>query len=84
MSVVYQNNEQIIIEIKKLMLENNISQREIAEKLNITPQGLTKLLNKKNFGFEDANKILNAMGHVLVIGLEGTKKNLPLERRDNA
>lgn len=67
MSIIYQSNDQIIIEIKKLMLENNVSQREIAEKLNITPQGLTKLLNKKNFGFEDASKILNAMGHVLIL-----------------
>ena len=31
------------------MLEKQISQREIAEQLNIKPQGLTKLLNKKNF-----------------------------------
>ncbi len=67
MSIIYQSNDQIIIEIKKLMLENNVSQREIAEKLNITPQGLTKLLNKKNFGFEDAGKIVNAMGHVLIL-----------------
>ena len=67
MSIHYENNEQIVIEIKKLMLENKISQREIAAELRITPQGLTKLLNKKNFGFEDAQKILSAMGYELVI-----------------
>lgn len=67
MSIHYENNEQIVIEIKKLMLENKISQREIAAKLGITPQGLTKLLNKKNFGFEDAQKILSAIGYELVI-----------------
>ena len=39
------------------MLETKITQREIAEKLGIKPQGLTKMLNKKNFGFEDAKKI---------------------------
>ncbi len=65
--IVYKNNEQVIIEIKKLMLEKGITQREIAEKLNITPQGLTKMLNKKNFGFEDAKKILDVMGYVLVL-----------------
>ena len=43
------------------MLEKQISQREITEQLNIKPQGLTKLLNKKNFGFEDAQKILSAI-----------------------
>ena len=47
MAITYINNEQIIIEIKKLMLENKISQREIADKMQIKPQGLTKLLGKK-------------------------------------
>ena len=56
MSIIYKNNEQILIEIRKIMLETKITQREIAEKLGIKPQGLTKMLNKKNFGFEDAKK----------------------------
>lgn len=67
MTIQYQNNHQVITEIKKLMLDYNISQRAIAKELDISPQGLTKLLNKKNFGFEDAEKILNAMGHTLII-----------------
>ncbi|MFR6581360.1 MAG: hypothetical protein ACLURP_04575 [Ruminococcus sp.] len=33
MSIHYKDNEQIVIEIKKLMLEKQISQREIAEQL---------------------------------------------------
>ena len=66
MAFIYENNEQNIVEIKKLMLENKVSQKQIAEVLNITPQGFTKLLNKKNFGFEDAKKILNAMGYNLI------------------
>ena len=70
MSIHYKSNEQIVIEIKKLMLEKQISQRGIAEQLNIKPQGLTKLLNKKNFGFEDAQKILSAMGYDLIIDFE--------------
>ena len=70
MSIHYKDNEQIVIEIKKLMLEKQISQREIAEQLNIKPQGLTKLLNKKNFGFEDAQKVLSAMDYDLVIDFQ--------------
>lgn len=70
MSIKYVNNEQIIIEIKKIMLESKISQREIAKNIGITPQGLTKLLNKKNFGFEDAQKILNAMGYELIVDFQ--------------
>ena len=67
MTFVYRNNEQLLIELKKLMLETKITQREIATKLNIKPQGLTKLLNKKNFSFEDAQKILAVMGYDLII-----------------
>ncbi len=71
MPVKYENNEQIVIEIKKLMLETKMSQREIADKMT---QGLTKLLNKKNFGFEDAEKILSVMGYNLIIDFERFQK----------
>ena len=74
MPVKYENNEQIVIEIKRLMLETKMSQREIADKMNIKPQGLTKLLNKKNFGFEDAEKILSVMGYNLIIDFERFQK----------
>ena len=67
MTFVYRNNEQLLIELKKLMLETKITQREIATKLNIKPQGLTKLLNKKNFSFEDAQKILAVIGYDLIV-----------------
>ena len=70
MSVIYKSNEQILIEIKKLMVETKTTQREIADKLNIKPQGLTKMLNKKNFGFEDAQKILSAMEYDLIIDFQ--------------
>ena len=66
----------ILIEIKKLMLENKITQRQIADKLDMKPQGLTKLMNKKNFCFDDAAKILDAMGYDLLIDFKA--KNLPL------
>lgn len=68
--ITYKNNEQVIIEIKKLMIENNITQKNIADKLGITPQSLTSLFNKKNFGFEDAKKILNVMGFELVLSFD--------------
>ena len=74
MPVKYENNEQIVIEIKKLMLETKMSQREIADKMNIKPQGQTKLLNKKNFGFEDAEKILSVMGYNLIIDFKRFQK----------
>lgn len=67
MQFIYSDNDQVVVELKKLMLESGITQREISDKLNIKPQGLTKLLSKKNFGFEDAEKVLSAMGYRLAI-----------------
>ncbi|MCD7981923.1 MAG: helix-turn-helix domain-containing protein [Clostridiales bacterium] len=67
MSIIYSSNEQIAIEIKKLLLDSKMTQREVAAKLEIKPQGLTKLLSKKNFGFEDVDRILSVMGYQLSI-----------------
>jgi len=76
MAIIYKDNEQILIEIKKLILETKTTQREIADKLGIKPQGLTKMLNKKNFGFEDAQKILSAMGYDLIIDFKQMTKEI--------
>lgn len=72
-SMKYENNEQVVIELKKAMLESKTTQKAVAEKLGIQPQGLTKLLNKKNFGFDDANKILDAIGYELDFEVKHTK-----------
>lgn len=69
----YENNEQVVIELKKAMLESKTTQKAVAEKLGIQPQGLTKLLNKKNFGFDDAKKILDAIGYELDFEVKPTK-----------
>lgn len=73
MSITYTDSEQLLIELKKLMLDAKITQREIAERMGIKPQGLTKLLSKKNFSFEDASKILAVMGYELVIDFNSIK-----------
>lgn len=67
MAIIYKDHKQILIEIKKLILENETTQKEVAQKLGIKPQGLTKILNKKNFSFEDAQKILSVLGYDLIV-----------------
>ena len=57
----YTTHEQLIIELKKVMLDRNVSQRELAKRINITPQNLNKLLHKKNFSFEDYKRILDGI-----------------------
>lgn len=59
----YESKEQLIIEFKKLLLDKQISQREVAQKLNITPQALTKITNKQNFSFDDMEKLLTAINY---------------------
>ncbi len=59
----YYSKEQLIIEFKKLLLEKQISQREIAQRLNITPQALTKIINKQNFSFDDMEKLLATINY---------------------
>ncbi len=66
----YENPEQMQTELKKLLLDEKDTQRALAERLGMKPQGLTKLLTKKNFSFEDAQKILRAMGYDLVVSFE--------------
>ena len=57
--MIYTTHEQLIIELRKVMLERHITQRELAKRLNISPQNLNKLLNKKNFSFDDFKRILS-------------------------
>ena len=70
MAFTYTNSEQMLIEIKKLLLDEHVTQRDLANRLEMKPQGLTKLLNKKNFSFEDAQRILSALGYNLIVGFE--------------
>lgn len=67
MSFTFRDNEQVATEIKKLLLDTKVSQREIAAALGVTPQGITKILNKKNFGFEDVQKFLGVLGYEMDI-----------------
>ena len=59
----YQSREQLVIEF----LDKQVSQREAAEKLNITPQALTKILNKQNFSFDDMQKLLSAVDYQMLV-----------------
>ena len=59
--MIYTTHEQLIVELRKVMLERHITQRELAKRLNISPQNLNKLLNKKNFSFDDFKRILSCI-----------------------
>jgi len=65
--MLYENNEQLVIEFKKLLLDGKISQRDLAKSIGISPQAFQNLLNKKQLSFSDMKKILNCMGYELDI-----------------
>lgn len=73
--MLYNSKDQLIIEFKKILLERQLSQREVAQRLNITPQALTKIINKQNFSFDDMEKLLGAVGYQMTVDFIPTAAN---------
>lgn len=63
----YYDNRQVAQEMKKAMIDQRMTQKAVAARMGISPQGLQKLMGKKNFGFRDAQRILSAMGCELAL-----------------
>ena len=65
----YVENEQLKNEIKKILIDCNVTNKEVAERMGITPQTYQHLINKKQFSFSDMKRIANAAGFRLIIDL---------------
>ncbi len=74
--MLYDSKEQLIIEFKKLLLDKQMTQREVAQRLNITPQALTKIINKQNFSFDDMEKLLSAVDYGMVVQFVPAETNI--------
>ena len=61
----YIDNEMIVKEFKKLLIDNGIKQQFIADKLEISKQSLNLLMNKKHITFDDIQKMLACIGYEL-------------------
>ncbi len=59
--IKYTDNIELKKELKKIVIENDYTQKEIAESLGMLPQTYNTLINKKNFSFADMKKILDVM-----------------------
>lgn len=66
---IYDNPGQMKKEIKKSITDNDMTAKEICDKLDMLPQTYQTLINKKNFSFVDMKKICNAMDCDLVIDI---------------
>lgn len=63
----YIDNEQLKRELKKLVIDSGMTQREVAEKMEVKPQQYTNIVNKENLAFRDVKRIVNACGYELHI-----------------
>lgn len=56
-------NHELAQAVNEVILQSGIKKTFISEKLGISRQALDKLLTKKNFSIDDANKILGLIGY---------------------
>lgn len=56
-------NQELAQAVNEIILQSGIKKTFISEKLGISRQALDKLLDKKNFSLEDANKILSIINY---------------------
>lgn len=59
--MVINSTDQLREAVQKAIADSGIKKIYLADKLNLTRQGLDKMLNKKQFTLDDANKILNLL-----------------------
>ena len=60
-------NEDIKKDINILLIKEGLQKKDIAEKLGISRQGLTNILNKKHITIDDVTKIADTMGYDVII-----------------
>lgn len=64
--MIYTDNEKLVKEFKKLLIDNGVKQQTVADKLGISKQSLNLLLNKKHITFDDMQKLLGCIGYELI------------------
>ena len=60
--MIYTDNEHLKTELQIMLKRAGKTQREIASALQISPQQLVNMMNKKQFSFSDVSRIAAAAG----------------------
>lgn len=63
----YIDNDQLKRELKKLVIDSGMTQKEVAEKMEVKPQQYTNIVNKENLAFRDVKRIAMACGYELQV-----------------
>ena len=72
---IYEDNEQLKKELKKLVIDSGMTQKEVAEKMEVKPQQYTNIVNKENLAFRDVKRIAMACGYELQIDFIPAEQN---------
>ena len=75
MSFIYINNDQLVNELKKVMIDTNTKQVDLANMMKVPKQAITKIFNKKNLTCDDMQKLLSLMGYELYIDFVPVEQN---------
>lgn len=65
--MIYKDNNQLVNELKKVMIDTNTKQVDLASMMEVPKQAITKIFNKKNLTCDDMKKILSLMNYELHI-----------------
>ena len=72
---IYEDNDQLKKELKKLVIDSGLTQREVSEKMGVKPQQYTNIVNKENLAFRDVKRIAIACGYELHIDFVPVEQN---------
>ena len=72
---IYENNDQLKKELKKLVIDSGLTQKEVSEKMGVKPQQYTNIVNKENLAFRDVKRIAIACGYELHIDFIPVEQN---------
>ena len=78
--MIYKNNEQLVNELKKVMIDTNTKQVDIANMMEVPKQAITKIFNKKNLTCDDMQKLLSLMGYELCVEFLPVKEDQSKEK----
>lgn len=67
---IYHDNDQLKKEVKKYMIDNNLLQKDIAEKMGVKPQQYINIIKKENLSFRDIKRIGDAAGFQLEVNFK--------------
>ena len=75
----YEDNKQVKNEFKKIVIDENITMSEIADKLEIVPQQLNNKFNNRRLALSDLKEWLNCIGyelHIDFVPVESKEKQM--------